>query len=128
VGNTASTREFNYVTDTVTAFELALTAPDIEGETMNIGNSYELKISDVIEELKIISGANFEIVVDSSRIRPEKSEVQRLLSESSKARRLLNWNADYSGKEGFSKGLRKTFEWFSQPANLARYRNDGNTL
>ena len=128
VGNTASTREFNYVTDTVTAFELALTAPDIEGETMNIGNSHEVLISEVINELQVISGSNFEIVIDDSRIRPEKSEVQRLLSESSKARKLLNWSADYSGQEGFSKGLRQTFEWFSQTANLAKYRNQENTL
>lgn len=128
VGYTASTREFNFVTDTVSAFELALTAPDIEGETLNIGNSYEVLISEVINELKAISGSNFDIVVDETRIRPEKSEVQRLLSESSKARKLLNWSAEYSGQDGFSKGLRQTFEWFSQPANLTKYRNHENTL
>ena len=124
VGNIKSTREFNFVEDTVAAFERAIHTPNIEGKVLNIGNSHETSIEQLIGFLREISNADFDIAEDSSRLRPEKSEVQRLLSDSSLARNLLNWQPKHSGEYGLKLGLSKTFEWFSDPKNFAKYNND----
>ncbi|KAA2301434.1 NAD-dependent dehydratase, partial [Clostridioides difficile] len=56
--------------------------------------------------------------------RPEKSEVERLWADNQKAKKLLNWKPEYEGTEGLIRGLRKTVEWFSNPNNLAQYKED----
>ena len=61
-------------------------------------------------------------------MRPEKSEVERLLADASKAKRIANWSPAYAGREGLRRGLEATAEWFLQPANLARYRVGRYTL
>ena len=66
---------------------------------------------------------DIEIVTDQQRLRPEKSEVERLWAANDKARELLRWQPEYSGREGFQRGLRKTVEWFSSPAQLANYKS-----
>ena len=65
-----------------------------------------------------------EIITDEVRFRPEKSEVNRLWADNSKAKHLLGWEPAYDGREGFKKGLRETAEWFINPANLAGYKSD----
>ncbi len=61
---------------------------------------------------------------DAARIRPEKSEVERLWADNAKARRLLGWEPEFGGLEGFRKGLALTIQWFTDPANLSRYKSD----
>ena len=63
-----------------------------------------------------------ELEQDQQRLRPAKSEVERLWADNSKAKRLLNWEAEYAGIEGLKRGLKDTATWFSVPENLQRYK------
>ena len=63
-----------------------------------------------------------EIVTDEQRMRPEGSEVNRLFGDNTRLRRLTGWKPSYGGLDGFRRGLAQTAEWFTDPANLARYR------
>ncbi len=128
VGNMVATREFNFVTDTAAAFERALTAADIEGETINVGNSHEVSILQVIDQIRELTELKFEVSQDPSRIRPEKSEVQRLVSDSSKALRMLDWMPLYGGEAGFRAGLKETIDWFSKENNLRKYPDLGYNI
>jgi dTDP-glucose 4,6-dehydratase len=69
-------------------------------------------------------GAPIEIVTDAQRLRPELSEVDRLLASNEKAARLLDWRPAYGGLEGFERGLRETISWFEEPTRLAKYKAD----
>jgi dTDP-glucose 4,6-dehydratase len=69
-------------------------------------------------------GVEIEIVTDDMRLRPEKSEVERLWSSNAKAKELLNWQPGYGKSEGFKRGLAETVAWFSQPENLRGYKAD----
>ena len=62
------------------------------------------------------------IITDEQRIRPEKSEVNRLWACNKKASDLLSWSSNYGSKEGFKKGLTETIEWFTQKSNLEKYK------
>ena len=58
------------------------------------------------------------IIIDQTRIRPEKSEVERLFGSDAKITSLTSWRKEFS----LEAGLRKTIDWFSEPAHLARYK------
>jgi dTDP-glucose 4,6-dehydratase len=75
-----------------------------------------------------IMGVEIEIETDQVRVRPEKSEVDRLWADNSKARDLLGWTPLYGGHEGFRRGLVETIAWFSNPVNLGRYKVDGYNI
>jgi dTDP-glucose 4,6-dehydratase len=65
-----------------------------------------------------------EIVTDEARLRPEKSEVERLWAANAKAKELFGWQPAYGGREGFKRGLAETAEWFTRPENLHGYKAD----
>ena len=69
-------------------------------------------------------GASIEIVTDDQRLRPEKSEVERLWASNAKASELLGWQPQYGGREGFLRGLGATVAWFNEPANRVAYKAD----
>ena len=69
-------------------------------------------------------GVEIEIITDEQRLRPEKSEVERLWASNDKARELLGWQPQYGGLDGFRRGLAETVAWFSQPSHLASYKSD----
>jgi dTDP-glucose 4,6-dehydratase len=69
-------------------------------------------------------GVEVEIVGDDQRLRPQKSEVERLWASNEKAGRLLNWSPQYGGLDGFRRGLSASIDWFTQPDNLHRYKVD----
>jgi dTDP-glucose 4,6-dehydratase len=69
-------------------------------------------------------GVKIELISDDIRLRPEKSEVERLWADNSKAKSLLGWEPKYGGRLGFSRGLTETIEWFMNPQNLARYKSE----
>jgi dTDP-glucose 4,6-dehydratase len=69
-------------------------------------------------------GAEIEIVSDQQRLRPDKSEVERLWADNSKARRLLDWQPSYGGLDGFRRGLSATVDWFTQSGQLSSYKSD----
>jgi NAD dependent epimerase/dehydratase len=121
VGALSPTRDFTFVTDTANAFRLALQAKGVEGEVINLGTGFELSISDIIEDLKSLTGHVPEIHIDDERLRPGKSEVERLLSANDKALSLLGWEPSISGREGFREGLNRTLNWLesqSQGLNI----------
>ena len=70
-----------------------------------------------------IMNVSVDIQLDESRLRPVKSEVERLWADNTKARTLLNWSPSYAGLDGLRTGLSKTIDWFQNPTNLACYKS-----
>ena len=124
LGNLTPTRDFSYVEDTVNGFIAALKASNIDGEVINLGAGFEVSIKEVIEQIIKIMGKDIKIISDDKRIRNEKSEVNRLFSDNSLAKTVLNWEPKYTNGQGFSKGLKKTIDWFSDSNNLSKYKSD----
>ena len=128
LGSVSPTRDFNFVDDTVSGFLSMLGATSYHGEVFNIGSNYEISILETIEMIMEIMNVNLEIVSDDIRIRPKNSEVERLWSNNTKIKELLNWSPNYAGLAGFREGLSKTVDWFSQPSNLQSYKPDEYNL
>ena len=117
------TRDFNYVTDTVRGFIAAAESDRSVGEVINIGSNYEISIGDTVKLISELMGAPVEIETDEARIRPDKSEVERLWADNAKAKKLLGWEPLYTGMEGLRRGLRETIDWFKYPENLKAYKS-----
>lgn len=124
LGSLHPTRDFNYVADTVRAFLAVAECDAALGEVINAGSGFEVSIGDTARLIAEVLGADIEIVTDSARIRPEKSEVERLFASNAKLRRLTGWKPEYAGLEGFRRGLEKTAAWFADPENLKMYKAD----
>lgn len=118
------TRDFNYVADTVSGFIAALNSDQGAGEVINLGSNYEISIGNTVKVIAETMGADIEIVTDEQRLRPEKSEVDRLWASNEKAAKLLGWQPGYGGVDGFKRGIAETVAWFREPANLAAYKSD----
>jgi len=124
LGAISPTRDFNYVSDTVNGFIAALNTSACIGEVINLGSNYEISIGDVAKTIADLMGVDIEIIADDQRLRPEKSEVERLWADNSKAKKLLNWSPQYAALPGFMRGLRETINWFCLPENLSAYKAD----
>ncbi len=124
LGAVRPTRDFNYVADTVAGFMAALKSDRSIGEVINIGSNFEISIGDTARTIAGVMGTEIEIITDEQRLRPEKSEVERLWASNDKARELLGWQPRYGGLDGFRRGLAETVAWFSKPAHLASYKSD----
>jgi len=122
LGSLSPTRDFNFVADTVNAFVLMAENDAGVGEVINIGSNFEISIGDVVKVIGDVTGNEFEVETDDQRLRPEKSEVERLWADNAKAKELLLWTPGYGGLDGFSRGIKETTEWFSNPENLNRYK------
>ena len=118
LGAVHPTRDFSYVADTVAGFMAALNSDRGIGEVINIGSNFEISIGDTARTIAEVMGVEIEIVTDEQRLRPEKSEVERLWAANGKARELLGWQPQYGGLDGFRRGLAETVAWFS-PSHLA---------
>lgn len=123
LGAVSPTRDFNYVADTVDGFVAGLESYQGLGEVINLGSNYEISIEDTVHLIAKLMNTQVEIIADEQRLRPEKSEVERLWADNKKAAQLLNWQPAYTGLEGLSKGLEKTIEWFCEPRNLGFYKH-----
>lgn len=122
LGSIAPTRDFNYISDTVEGFIKALEAKNIEGETINISSNREISIGKLSETIAKLMKSEIEIVSDKKRIRPQKSEVDRLKGDNLKARKLLHWKPKYQGQKGFEAALKITIDWFLNENNLEKYK------
>lgn len=122
LGALSPTRDFNYVQDTVAAFIAALDADNGLGEVVNFGSNFEVSIGDTAELIATIMGVEMDIVADEVRLRPGKSEVERLWADNAKARSLFGWAPAYAGLEGFKRGLGETIDWFVLKQNLRSYK------
>lgn len=124
LGAISPTRDFNYVMDTVNGFISVMNNEKSIGEIINIGSNYEVSIGETAEMIADIMKVNLTIETDEQRLRPGKSEVERLWADNQKAKDLLGWTPVYGGKEGFRRGLEETIEWFTNSQNLASYKTD----
>lgn len=116
LGNTAPTRDLNFVKDTVEGFlEIAKNDAFI-GDTINIGTGSEISISDLAHKIAESNETKIVIENDNQRVRPENSEVERLLADNKKIISNTNWRPGYS----LEKGLSETIEWFRE--RLSRYK------
>ena len=112
LGNLYPRRDFTYVEDTAEGFFKVIKAgKKTFGKTINIGSSHDISMRDVLKKISEIMDVKYKLKSSKKHKRPTKSEVDRLLADSTIAKKLLNWKPKYSGKYGFSKGLKKTIEW-----------------
>jgi NAD dependent epimerase/dehydratase len=116
LGNLCPTRDLNYVSNTVDGFIAAAETPGAEGQTFNIGSGREITIEDLAQLIGRLVGCDVRVQIESRRIRPEKSEVGRLLASNEKARAVLGWSPAVHLEEG----LERTITWMR--SHLDRYR------
>ncbi len=114
------TRDLVYVKDTAQGFIRIACSENSIGEQINIATGNEISIKDLAEKIMLLTGKKAEIVADSQRIRPEKSEVERLLGSSEKLNSLTGWQPSCT----LEQGLQETIQWFSDKGNLALYKPD----
>ncbi len=118
LGSLTPTRDFNYVKDTVQGFIEIAQATNTIGEEINIATQQEISIGQLAEELINQINPNAKIICEEERLRPEKSEVNRLLGSNKKIKRMTNWKPQYTLQEG----LAETIEWMKN--NLDKYKVD----
>ncbi len=118
LGKLSPTRDFNYVRDTVNGFVEIYKSDKTIGQEINIATGREISIGDMAHELIKQINQNARIVCDEERLRPEKSEVNRLLGSNDKIHKLTDWKQQYT----FEEGIAKTIEFFRD--NLDRYKTD----
>ncbi len=118
LGSLEPKRDFSYADDIVDGFIKAAESERSIGEVINIGSGSEISINDLTNKIISLIGKKVNIVSDPKRVRPPKSEVERLIADNSKAKELLSWEP----KVSLDEGLRKTIDWFSKFQN--RYRPD----
>lgn len=124
LGSLTPTRDFNFVADIVDAFIATALVPGIEGEVINVGSNFEISIGATARTIAEVIGVEIDIESDEQRLRPAKSEVERLWADNSKALRLLGWQPTHGGRDGFRQGIAKTVEWFRQEGVLNRYKTN----
>jgi dTDP-glucose 4,6-dehydratase len=116
LGNLDARRDLTYVSDTVDGFLRVAQTPGVEGETFNLGCGSEVRIGDLAQQILELIGREVSITIEPERLRPEKSEVQRLLADNRRAFERLGWQP----RVGLRQGLLQTIDWIR--ANLHRYR------
>jgi NAD dependent epimerase/dehydratase len=122
LGALTPTRDFNFVADTVRGFMAVAASPKSVGQVINIGSDHEIAIGDAVRLIAELMNAEVTIETANERLRPQKSEVERLWADNQRARALLDWRPEYSGREGLRRGLVETIRWFGDGANLAHYK------
>lgn len=119
LGDVSPTRDFNYVDDTCRGFVALAESEQAIGETVNIGSNFEISVLETLNLIKTIMTSDVEFLLDEQRLRPEKSEVNRLWCDNSKLKNLTGFVPQVCLEEG----LRRTVAWFEQPANLKKYKS-----
>jgi NAD dependent epimerase/dehydratase len=118
LGSLHPRRDLTFVEDTAAGFIAAATAPAGIGRTIQLGTNYDVSIGDLVEMVGEVLGHEIQVETDPARVRPEKSEVERLISDPALAHELLGWEPQVSLRDG----LARTIEWIER--NAARYRVD----
>ena len=118
LGNISPKRDLTFVKDTVNGFFEIFNADKLAGEITNIGMKNEISVADLFEKIKGLLNVKAEIASDDERIRPENSEVERLLCDNSKILKTTNWKPEYN----LEKGLNETINWIKDNLNI--YKND----
>ena len=123
LGDISTTRDFNYIDDTVSGFIAAIESKNGIGEIINIGSGYEISIQDLVKIIAEIMNVEIEIIEDKKRLRPKNSEVLRLCASNTKAKKILNWKPKFNNLEGLKKGLARTINW-TKNNHIDNYKND----
>ncbi len=118
LGNLTPTRDLTFVSDTVSGFLAATASQQTIGETVNLGTGSEISMGNLVAKIAHILECPVEIVTEAQRLRPAKSEVERLLSNPLKMQSLTGWSAQVSLEEG----LRRTAAWMRERKSL--YKSD----
>jgi len=113
LGKLTPTRDLNFVFDIVEGFYHVGLHEKAIGEVFNIGSGYEISMENLVANIFKLMGKDLEVIQDRQRIRPEKSEVERLLCDASKAKQLTGWESKYSLEEG----LKITINWMKENIN-----------
>lgn len=114
LGSVSPTRDFTYVTDTAEGFLALADCDRAVGHAVNLGTGREISIGDLAASLIRASGRDAKVVVDESRLRPSGSEVERLLSDNSRAREWAGWTPRVDLEEG----LARTSDWVRDNLHL----------
>jgi NAD dependent epimerase/dehydratase len=117
LGNLHPTRDLNFVTNTVDGFLLAASEPSAVGQTINLGSGREISIGDLAGLIAQMVGRSIQIESEEQRLRPQDSEVERLLADNTLAQTILGWQP----KVNLEEGLARTIAWIKD--NLELYRN-----
>jgi NAD dependent epimerase/dehydratase len=120
LGSISPTRDFVYVLDTVEGFIAIAKSENTIGEEINIATQTEISIGELAGEIIKRIRPDAKIISEETRMRPEKSEVERLLGSNEKIKRLTDWQPHYA----LSEGIARTIEWFSDEQNLKSYKAD----
>lgn len=118
LGSITPTRDLNFVRDTVKGIISVGLSENCVGEIVNLGCGSEISIGNLVKLIENISGIKTEIKIDTPRIRPEASEVERLLCDNKKVVALTGWKPQFTLEEG----LGKTIEWFTKNTRLYKSR------
>jgi len=118
LGSLSPTRDLIYVKDMVEGFIKLSDADNAIGEEINIATQREVSIGELAKELILKINPEARIVKDEERIRPEKSEVERLLGSNKKLKTISGWTPKYS----LNDGLAETIDWFKKLENLGNYK------
>lgn len=113
LGSLSPTRDFTYVQDTVRGFMCAAEAEGILGREINLGTNNEISIGTLAEKIASLIGSKVSIRCEEQRLRPVKSEVERLHADNSLALKLMRWQPEVS----LDQGLQQTIDWIKQNPN-----------
>ena len=116
LGNLTPTRDLNFVANTVEGFLRAASSDKAVGSTLNLGSGREISVGDLAQLIAKLVDRPVKVVCEEQRLRPEKSEVERLLACNKRARDLLDWEPEV----GLEEGLTRTIAWMRE--NQRRYR------
>jgi dTDP-glucose 4,6-dehydratase len=118
LGATEPTRDLTYVSDTVAGIISGVEVDAAVGMTINLGTGTEISIGDLAQKIASLLGRKLRLVRDPARVRPEMSEVERLVSNNSLARQVLHWQP----KVALDQGLQQTIAWFKENPSGSRFR------
>ncbi len=118
LGNLDVTRDFNYVGNTVDSFLKSAESKKTLGEVVNSGSGREISLRDLIEVIQQVTGSKIKVETDKARLRPAKSEVERLICSADKIQQLTNWTPAVT----LEQGLKKTAKWIK--ANINTFKTD----
>jgi dTDP-glucose 4,6-dehydratase len=118
LGSLEPRRDLTYVSDTVNGFLAAATSTPAIGQTIQLGTEHDVSVGEIVEIVGELVGRELAVERDPERVRPEESEVMRLISSPARAKELMGWSPEVDLREG----LRRTIEWIER--SRARFRAD----
>ncbi len=124
LGSLSPTRDFSYIEDTVQGFLKSMNSSKNIGQVINIGSGFEITMKDLVELISKLMKRKVIVKSDKIRVRPKKSEVERLICCNKKAKKILDWKPYKSGLKGLESGLRKSIKWYQKKENLKKFKSE----